>query len=723
MKKHVPIITCTVISFAMILNLYSQDYIINYISTPFKYFAAQSEPDANWYLPGYDDSSWPVDTGLIGYGSTDYNVIISDQAQSLYLRYEFDLADPDAFNIMSFLADYDDGYIAYLNGKEILRVNVDDDLKYPAFNDLSNRGHEPEYNKTAPILGWYIDSTILDTCLVSGTNSMAVHVLNDSIGGSDLFYVMNVFDFSNTDYYNIYDGACRYKRQVDLDSTKLPIVIIESDEHGIRVSRIETIAHMGIIANTEGAYNKPTDSCNVYYGPVEIEVRGQSSAYFPKRSYDFDFRDEFDEDTNIALLGMPSESDWILFGPWADKSQFRNPLIYYLSSLTGQWAPRTQFCEVILNGQYVGLYSLVEKIKRDNNRVDIARLNPDEISGIDLTGGYIFKHDKPDSRYIQISYPNEDDLQPEQEAYITEHYDYYKSVLHSNAGLDPETGYKKYIDESTLIDYVVITEFAKNCDAYAMSSYMYKDRDDNDPRIKFGPIWDFDLAFGNSPWQNGYVYDEWQFDYPDNHWFDIQRLFEDPDLVDRFEDRWFELRETVLNENSVMEMIDSLALTLAEPIARNYYIWPVIDKYVFQQYWPYHVTNYEDEIDYFKSWLSQRIAWVDDNIDNLYYPVTEYPSDIEVQQIDESFASLHVYPNPFENEFKLDIYVPDHGNLKIQIVNINGQVVDIFFDSYMRGGSYKLRWTDEANLPAGLYMLDVSMDNKSLGHIKLVKTK
>jgi len=179
----------------------------------------------------------------------------------------------------------------------------------------------------------------------------------------------------------------------------------------------------------------------------------------------------------------------------------------------------------------------------------------------------------------------------------------------------------------------------------------------------------------------------------------------------------------VLNENSVMEMIDSLVLILAEPIARNYYVWPVIDKYVFQQYWPYHVTNYEDEIDYFKSWLSQRIDWVDDHIGSLYYPVTVYPSGVEVQQTDESFASLHVYPNPFESEFKLNIYIPDNGNLKIQIVNINGQVVDIFFDSYMREGSYQLRWTDEANLPTGLYMLEASMDDKFLGHVKLVKTK
>ncbi|MGD2033893.1 MAG: CotH kinase family protein [Bacteroidales bacterium] len=702
--------------------MYSQYEIIDMYETPFRYFAAQSEPGSGWYLPGYDDSSWSLDTGRIGYGDDSYEIIVSDQTRALYLRYEFDLPDKDAFKIMNFQADFDDGYIAYLNGKEIIRVNIDKNIKTPSFNDLTIRSHEPEYSSTA-VLGYYIDSTILDTCLVNGINTIAVQVLNDSINGSDLHFRLDVHDFTNTNDYNIYDPDCRYKRQCDLDSTKLPVVIIETDEFGIPVKRIERMAHMGIISGTEGTYNKPSDSCNVYYGPVEIEVRGESSASFPKRSYDFDLRDEFGNDTNVALLGMPRESDWVLFGPWADKSQFRNPLIYYLSSLTGQWAPRTRFCEVVINGEYVGLYTIVEKIKRDANRVDIARLNPDEISGTDLTGGYIFKHDKPNSSVIQISYPNGSDLQPQQEAYIKGYYDEYKSVLKSNGGLDPVTGYKTYIDESTLIDYVVISEFAKNCDAYAMSSYMYKDRDDNDARIKFGPVWDFDLAFGNSPWQEGFRYDIWQFDDYTNRWFDIQRLFEDPALVDRFEDRWFELRESFLATDYVMDLIDSFVVALADPIERNYRAWPVIDKYVFQPSWPYNVASYEEEIDYFKGWLNERVTWVDENITALYYPVTEYPSAIDEQQTGPGTAVMKAYPNPFRKELRLNIYVPVDGDLQISIFNVNGQVADLFFEGYMREGYYNLFWSDEHRLPEGIYLLNVMLDEQPVGRIKLVKIR
>lgn len=720
MKKTISIQIFLVFIFIISQEIKSQVQYISSYKTPYKYYTSQSEPDPGWFLPGYNDSSWPSDTGKIGYGDSDNDINVDPKNQSLYLRYDFNLSDKGTFKIMSFLADYDDGYIAYLNGKEIVRVNVDEKLKYPAYNDLSNRSHDREMTQQNPVLAWYIDSTILDTCLVTGKNIIAVQVLNDSIGGSDIHFKLDVFDITKN-YYTIYTNYYRYKRQIDLDSTKLPIVLIETDEYGIKYKRIETIAHMGIIQGSEGNYNKPSDSCNIYYGPVEIEVRGESSSAFPKRSYDFELQDSYGIDTNVALLGMPRENDWILQGPWADKSQFRNAMIYELARRTGHWAARTRFCEVILNGQYVGLYTLMEKIKKDNNRIDIATLNPDEISGDDLTGGYIFKHDKPNSSVIQISYPSESNLQPGQETYIKGYYSKYKGVLKSNKGLDPTEGYRKYIDGSTLIDYVIITEFAKNCDSYAMSSYMYKDKDDNDPRIKFGPIWDYDLAFGNSPWQEGDLFEGWQFEYSINHWFEIKRLFEDTVLVNQFKSRWIELHDAFLNTTSVIAMIDSLVNVLAEPIARNYQVWPVIDKYVFQSFWPFNVSTYEEEISYMKTWLTQRVNWINNNIADLYYPVTVYPSGIEPQTNNISIANLHAFPNPFYRELKINISLPCNGNLKIQIINIDGQVVSNFIDNYMIQGEYQFTWSENSNLPAGIYILEASVDNKYIGHLKLVK--
>ena len=134
---------------------------------------------------------------------------------------------------------------------------------------------------------------------------------------------------------------------------------------GITYKNQRVKAQMGIIDNGPGAFNKPTDSRNIYNGSVSIEVRGQSSSEFPKRSYRFELWDEFDQDTNVSLLGMPANDDWILFGPFQDKAHFRNTMIFDLARRFGRYQPRTKYCELILNDEYKGLYLLVEKIKNN----------------------------------------------------------------------------------------------------------------------------------------------------------------------------------------------------------------------------------------------------------------------------------------------------------------------------------------------------------------------
>ena len=149
---------------------------------------------------------------------------------------------------------------------------------------------------------------------------------------------------------------------------------------------------MGIINNASGI-NHVEDIYNDYDGHITIERRGNSSQWNDKRPYRFETVDENGENNNVSLLGMPEENDWVLYAPWQDKSMVRNILAYQLSNDIGRYAPKTKFIELYLNGDYEGVYVLMEKIKRDNNRVDISKLNPDEISGDDVTGGYILKFD------------------------------------------------------------------------------------------------------------------------------------------------------------------------------------------------------------------------------------------------------------------------------------------------------------------------------------------
>jgi hypothetical protein len=716
-KKHILLVFILL----SILSAYSQDsYFMNRIDSV-RYFPATSEPNLNWRQISYDDSSWELGGGIIGFG--DITDIKINPVNSLYTRSYFNIESIDDYNEIILFCDFDDGFAAYINGVEFARVNLGNFGSEIAFNQLADRSHEGQLVKFAndeiahPVMGYYIDKAFIDSVFVVGQNVLSIQVHNDSINGSDLSIFGGLVNRTGIEY-NIFDLFARYKKSVQLDSSILPIIKIESNEHGIPFKRIEVPATLGVINNGAGKYNKPGDTNYEHFGNIQIEVRGESSAIFPKRSYDFELRDAEDKDTSVALLGMPRESDWILQGPFADKSQIRNALIYELGRKTGHWNPRVKFCEVILNGEYLGLYNLIEKIKRDSNRINIAKLRDTEIEGTDLTGGYILKYDKPDGEIVNIVYPKEKNLQPEQQNYILNFIEEYESTLYSNDGLNEDTGYKKYIDENTLVDYMIIAEFAKNCDSYLYSTYFYKNKIDRDNRIKFGPLWDFDLCFGNSIWQEGFLTYNWQFDYPLNDAFHITRLFEDPSLVDKFEDRWFELREGMLHTDSIFSMIDSLTSTLSEPIKRNFEVWPVENKGVF---FPVYIApDYRSEIDSIKAWITKRVTWMDENISTIYYPVTEF-TNTESTLADKSFEAS-VYPNPFTNEFLIDLVMPESGKLLVELIDIQSRTVDVIENTQILEGEYKIYWNQGNNeIPQGLYLIKISMNGKFYHHLRVLR--
>jgi hypothetical protein len=150
---------------------------------------------------------------------------------------------------------------------------------------------------------------------------------------------------------------------------------------------------MKIIHNGSGQINNITDPGNIYSGKVGIEIRGRYSASLPQKPYGFETRDDAGNNLNVQILDMPEENDWILTANYNDKAFLRNYLAFDIFRKMGHYAPRTLFCEVVVNGQYQGIYLLGEKIKQDKNRVDITELNPDENTGDELTGGYIFVND------------------------------------------------------------------------------------------------------------------------------------------------------------------------------------------------------------------------------------------------------------------------------------------------------------------------------------------
>ena len=264
-------------------------------------------------------------------------------------------------------------------------------------------------------------------------------------------------------------------------NSQLPIILIDTKGQNI-VDEPKITAEMKIIYKGLNQINTTSDAPNIYNGNVGIEFRGSTSQTFPKKPYGFETRNTLGDDLDISLLGMPEESDWTLNASYNDKSLMRDGLAYILAGSFMEYAPRVRYNELWLNGSYQGVYLLIEKIKRDKNRVDISKLEPKDITGNDLTGGYILKMDKNSgsnngggwnspfkpytgavqNTYFQVEYPKDDDITTQQISYIQNHITNIENVIASPEYKDTVNGYRKYIDTQSLMDYIIINELTKN---------------------------------------------------------------------------------------------------------------------------------------------------------------------------------------------------------------------------------------------------------------------
>ena len=375
---------------------------------------------------------------------------------------------------------------------------------------------------------------------------------------------------------------------------------------------------------------------------IGIEIRGSSSQMFDKKSYGFETWDEMGEDLNASLGGFPEEEDWILYGPYSDKSLVRNVLIYELSNNMGQYASKTKFYELEINGVFQGIYVLMEKIKRDRNRVDISKNKVE-----DITGGYIIKIDKPTgdgdwydeniafaSQYnttgllvdtgninFLYEYPKADDVSNEQKKYIQDYIHLFETALISENFKSIENGYRQFIDLNSFIDFFILNEFSKNPDGFRLSTYLHKEKGG---KLKMGPIWDFNLAFGNVNYCDGDSPYGWAHRFNDicsgDNWqvpFWWNRFLDDPEYVSLLKERWAILRSEILSSDTVLVRLRELQENLkgSSAIDKNFGKWLILGKYI----WPnkFIGDSYDSEINYLEEWINQRFDWLDQNINEL----------------------------------------------------------------------------------------------------------
>ncbi|MFZ7144934.1 MAG: CotH kinase family protein [Bacteroidota bacterium] len=417
--------------------------------------------------------------------------------------------------------------------------------------------------------------------------------------------------------------------------SSLPIVIINTNGQTIPDDP-KIIADMKIIDNGIGNRNHLTDIPNNYNGKIAIEVRGSSSQMFPKKSFGFETRDNSGLiDLDTSLLGMPSEHDWILSANYTDKSFCRNVVSYQLANEMGHYAVRTKYVDVVLNGQYWGIYVFMESLKRDKNRVDISKLERTEITAPDITGGYILKIDKTTGSggdgwtspyapinhsngqdvFIQYDYPSSDSIVASQKAYIKSYVDSFENALAGPNFRDSVLGYAKFIGNGSWIDYFFSNELSKNVDGYRISSYLYKDKEKT---LKAGPVWDYDIAYGNANYCDGtdttgwaYLFsctgDSWQVPF----WW--QKLLQDTNYTNQMKCRWTDYRSNVLSLSHINSVIDSITTLIDESKEWNFNKWPILGTYVWPNPSP-QPSTYAGEIQNLKNWMSRRLSWLDANM-------------------------------------------------------------------------------------------------------------
>ncbi|MEM6963961.1 MAG: CotH kinase family protein [Bacteroidota bacterium] len=686
-----------------------------------KYRVGNSEPPSDWQTLTFDDSAWAEGQGGFGYDDGDDNTIVPP-THSVYLRKTFDVVDVDDLELAILHADYDDAFVAYLNGIEIARANIEGNL--PPFDTPASsfreaqmyQGGLPEFN--------FLSKDKINQCLQNGNNTLAIQVHNSGINSSDLssiFFFSVALNNSTQNYNPTPDWF--YVPSFESD---LPIIKISTMGQEIP-DEPKIVAHMGIIDNGVGNVNNVfTDAFNGYDGQIAIETRGSSSQGFPKKNYGFETQDSQGENNNVSLLGMPQENDWILHGPYTDKTLIRNVLAFHLGNKMGRWAPRTRYCDLYINDDYRGVYILMEKIKRDNDRVDIARLDEDDNAGDSLTGGYIVQVDREEFNngwwstfapfpFIVYHHPNGSDLTATQRVYIRNYITAFEGALNGVDFTDPDSGYPSYIDVASFVDYFLAVELSKEVDAYRLSAFLFKDRDSNGGKLNAGPLWDFNLGYGNADYCTGWITSGWAVDDPgceDSQPFWWNRLLEDPDFQNQLKCRWSELREGAFHRDTILQFIDEQAAFLSNAQERNFDRWPTLGTYV----WPNQFigNTYQEEIDYLKNWITERLHWMDQNM----FGVCE----ITTTENLENQLDLKIQPNPFleytEFVVKNNTFTK---KLQLRIFDTLGKQIQTF-DLV---GKNKIIWNGQDQngkiVGSGIYFYVFSSDKKEIKSGKIVK--
>jgi hypothetical protein len=351
-------------------------------------------------------------------------------------------------------------------------------------------------------------------------------------------------------------------------------------------------------------------------GSVDIKGHGHSTwELFPKKPYRLKLA------SSTALLGMPANKNWVLLANYSDKTLSRNAVVSQLSRVLGfEYTPRARDIEVTLNGDYRGIYQLVEQVRVGSDRVNIPSLKTSDTTANTINGGYLLEVDErsgevfcPHSTMTSMIFcvKDPDTLLDagweKQRAYLTSYLQTVDRAILGPQFTDPVAGYAAYLDVESAINYFLANELVKNVDGnLRLSTYLYKKRDG---KLYFGPLWDYDLALGNVNYDGADITSGWQV--RTTQWY--THLFQDPAFAARVKARWAQMKSDKVVDKLFTYMSDRQRY-LSKVQSRNFQRWPILDVWV----WPNRVVagTFSGEFAAMSDWLFYRNKWMDAELAN-----------------------------------------------------------------------------------------------------------
>ncbi|HTE00996.1 MAG TPA: CotH kinase family protein [Mucilaginibacter sp.] len=340
---------------------------------------------------------------------------------------------------------------------------------------------------------------------------------------------------------------------------------------------------------------------------LQIKGRGNSTWDMPKKPYRLKFN------SKTPVLGFSIAKNWVLLANYSDKTLMRNAVAFEMGKqFAADFTPKGRFIDVVMNGQYIGNYYLTQQVEVDTSRINIKPIKATDNTGDALTGGYLLELDQRlDADFyffthhgLPMTINTPDPITPQQLAYITDYVTATEDAIFAANFADPVNGYAKYINVDSFISWFLVKELVKDNDGKDYSSiYYYKDRNG---KLGMGPVWDFDLAIGNTDYSDCKLPQGWWV--KNSLWF--SRLFEDPAFKLKVKNRWNELYAQKIP--ALLTYMDQTSNYISSAAYHNFTKWDILNVYV----WPNPVVtgSYPNEVSYTKDWLRQRISWMNAEI-------------------------------------------------------------------------------------------------------------